>query len=74
MADDTPDSPLNLSPRDITNIAAGSLHDLAVYMRNTWPLDPRVVMAEMARIAQFLERVPLPQVQHGADGAEARPN
>lgn len=75
MADDKAPDNMQLTARDIANVASGALADLAAFMRAEWPLDPRTLMMEMERIAGFMQRLPVPQhTSQSGQAPEARPN
>lgn len=73
MADDKP-TPLDFSARDVANMVAGGLFDLAGYIQRNYVVDPRAIMGELSRIAEMVARLPVPQQAGDAAQTEARPN
>ena len=73
MTDETKPVPLDFGARDVANMVAGGLFDLAGYIQRNYIVDPRAIMAEMSRLAELVQRLPVPQMAQG-DGSEQRPN
>lgn len=74
MTDETKPTPLDFSSRDVANMVAGGLFDLAGYIQRNYVVDPRAIMGEIARLAEMVQRLPIPQQMTANDGAEQRPN
>ena len=70
MADDN----LSLAPVDLVGIIQRQLRDLATYCdRPAEHVDPHVLLGYMGRIAEFAQRLPVPQqpIAQAGDASES---
>lgn len=72
MADDPKPVPMTFEARDVANMAAGALFDLAGYIQRNYIVNPHAILNEMARIASMVQQLPVQQMD--ADQPEARVN
>ncbi len=73
MADDN----LSLHPTDIIGVIQRGLRELAVYCeRPAEHVDPAVIVGYMGRLAEFAQRLPMPQAPtaQAPDAPSARAN
>lgn len=71
------DENLSLHPTDIIGIIQRGLRELAVYCeRPAESVDPTVIVGYMGRLAEFAQRLPMPQPppQQAGDASGARAN